>query len=64
VNDSGSRVVFLFRNPATQRLVNARHRAARLEALRRGGPQIVDPGMAPPDELAARRAKIAPIAPR
>jgi hypothetical protein len=63
VNDSGSRVVFLFRNPTTQRLVNARHRAARLDALRRGVAEIVDPQTAPPDELAARRAKIAPTQP-
>jgi hypothetical protein len=59
VNETGTRVVFLFRNRKMQLLVNARHRAARLEALRRGVPEIVDPLSAPPDELAARRAKSA-----
>jgi hypothetical protein len=59
VNETSARVVFLFRNRKAQLAVSARHRAARLEALRLGLPEIVDPRTAPPDELAARRAKLA-----
>jgi hypothetical protein len=47
VNETSARVVFLFRNRKAQLAVSARHRAARLEALRLGLPEIVDPRTGP-----------------
>jgi hypothetical protein len=57
MTETQARVVFLFRDRSVQLLVNARHREARLEAIRRGVPELIDPRTAPPDELAARRAR-------
>ncbi|MGD0474563.1 MAG: hypothetical protein ABSB70_15295 [Candidatus Velthaea sp.] len=57
-----ARVVFLFRDQNVRKLVHARHRQARIEALQRGIPEVVDPQTAPPDELAARRARKAAVA--
>lgn len=57
MNEPGGRVVSLFRDRKVQLIVNARHQTARLQALRQGRSELVDPGSAPPDELAARRAK-------
>jgi hypothetical protein len=56
-SDRFARVISLFRDRETQLIVNNRHREARLDALRRGIPEIVDRRHAPPDELAARRAQ-------
>jgi hypothetical protein len=57
VSETDARVVYLFRDRSVQLVVNARHREARLDALRRGLPETVDGLAAPPDELAARRAR-------